>query len=81
MSPKASLSYYVYPRERVIEAIKKHGGRAKVDQIYEYVASAKGKKALERHEQNAVRTAIMRLKVAGLIERESPRTYVLTKSV
>ena len=74
------MSYYVYPRERIIEAIKKGGGRARLDQIYAHIAQAKKKKELERRERAAVRVAIWRLRKAGLIAQESPRTYILVKT-
>jgi hypothetical protein len=74
------LSHYVSPREKAIEAIRKNGGRAKIDQIYEFIAKAKGRSALGKQEQNTVRMAVLRLKKAGIITREAPSTYALAKT-
>ena len=71
------MSNYVSPRDAIVEAIRKHGGKASVAEIYEFIAKARGQRELTRREQNTVRMAIQRQKTRGVIVRTAPQTYSL----
>lgn len=67
----------VFASKLILEAIKERGGMASVAQTYGHLTKAKGRNELTLGEKGVIRTAILRLKRAGKIERCAPEVYKL----